>query len=1325
MLQKRSKKWKVILSFTLALLLSFPLSLPATTDIQGATITNHVTDGGFESDLWAEANPWNLQYDWNHVDLQWFQYETEQWLTGGIDDYGVKFWVKDTSPAQSILLSQTLENLPEGEYTLSASGMGENATLQLLTAPQSDPISSDSPSISIPTALTGWNKWVNLQSDTITITEGQSFQFAIYIQGNPNAYGYIDNVQLIKKETTIVEQPYEIKVANGTFETADLTSWTVQLEENANAGYQVKQDEWSSNNKTNVLNLWNDSSDNLSLHIGQTLTLAPGTYQASVDVSGEEGSSGLSLQFGSSTKEITTNGWDNWSTVETDIIHITEAQTLVLSVIGSLSSSYWCDLDNFKLYKLDGPPSNIPTAVEADIFVERVDGLSEDFIMGVDLSSILSLETSGVKFYNEYGVQQDIFTTLAQSGVNYVRVRVWNNPFDAKGNGYGGGNNDLAAAIAIGQRATAAGMKLLVDFHYSDFWADPGKQAAPKAWKDLDIESKKTALYDFTKDSLDKLEEANVDVGMVQIGNETNNAMAGESSWNNICALMKEGAQAVRDTNPGILIALHFTNPETSNRYAGYAQTLADHQVDYDVFASSYYPFWHGTLSNLTSTLSEIATSYNKKVMVAETSYAFTYEDGDGHGNTISKGSTMGNYSATVQGQANALRDVIQAVANVGDAGLGVFYWEPAWIPVGTPEELDNNKLLWEQYGSGWASSYAAEYDPKDAGKWYGGSSWDNQGLFDFTGKALPSLKIFQYVYTGATADLAIDGVEEVIYQTTLGSTVTLPTTVKVSYNNGQSADLPVIWSENDLKNAIEAGIGSYDIFGSIQGYDLYTKCILTIQPKNLVINPSFEDSHRSSWTITYPDGTPHTDYQKKSTDSKSGDYSLHYYSSSKVNFLVTQTITDLEPGYYDFSLWLQGGDAGDTPNMYAFAEVEGVQYKEQSSVNGWVNWSNPTIKSIPVTNGSITIGVVIQCAGGGWGTLDDFYLYKTGDFITPTPSTTPTVIPTPTDEPTPSLTPTPTNTPTPLPTSIPTPTDTPTPTPTETVTPSPTNIPTIAPTPTPTDIQTSTPSPIPDNSDIIITHIISQEDGNTIHISAEDIKLAQKEKRDIILEVKDQEGNILSQITLQWEDSLAETMKQNQPFGFTLQVKHSDHLPNNVQLKIFVADLWNEEAMGYSYHNRRIFLYSVDEDSQQLETIPFTSKYKINAKGYITIRLVDNKNYVILAKEAGNDQILSLRQRLQVDQNNLNLTTGKSNTHQIGILLPNTLEWIPTFKQATSTEGIGGVTVQFKSTKPSVATVDSNGRIKAISKGKTTIKVTFKLYSGKTKTVNIAVTVK
>ena len=386
----------------------------------------------------------------------------------------------------------------------------------------------------------------------------------------------------------------------------------------------------------------------------------------------------------------------------------------------------------------------------SDLYVKKVENLPEDFIMGMDASCVPALEASGVKYYNYNGEEQDVFQTLAEAGVNYIRVRIWNDPFDANGNGYGGGNCTIDTAIAIGKRATQYGMKLLVNFHYSDFWADPGKQMVPKAWAGMAIEEKTQALYEYTKDCLKKLKKAGVDVGMVQVGNETNNGIAGETIWFNMQYLFTAGSKAVREVFPKALVAVHFANPENADSYASYASKLNYYNVDYDVFASSYYPYWHGSLENLTNVLTNINSTYGKKVMVMETSYAYTAEDTDFNGNTISDGSLVTkNYPYTVHGQATSVRDVIDTVAKI-PGGIGVCYWEGTWITVGQ-NSWEENSAKWEKYGSGWASSFAAGYDPVDAGKYYGGCAVDNQAMFDAKGHPLPSLQIFNLARYGNT----------------------------------------------------------------------------------------------------------------------------------------------------------------------------------------------------------------------------------------------------------------------------------------------------------------------------------------------------------------------------------------------------------------------------------------------------------------------------------------------------------------------------------------------------------------------------------------------
>ena len=372
--------------------------------------------------------------------------------------------------------------------------------------------------------------------------------------------------------------------------------------------------------------------------------------------------------------------------------------------------------------------------------------LPEDFILGMDASSVLVEENSGVKYYGFDGQEQDVFKTLSEAGINYIRLRVWNDPYDSDGNGYGGGNNDVPTAIELGKRATKYGMKVCIDFHYSDFWADPKRQHAPKAWEGMELEEKSEALYDFTKESLSQMLDAGVDVGMVQVGNEINYGMSGETKLENVITLLKSGSKAVREVSKeydnDMSIVVHYTRITDKADVLDLVSKLVDNDLDFDMIGMSYYPFWDGSMENMSRVLELIQERYGKKAFLAETSYAYTTEDGDGSGNSFSANDAVEGYEVSVDGQASILYDICKHVNEAGAAGI--FYWEGTWIPVG-PASLDNSSI-WEKYGSGWASSFASDYDPEDAGKYYGGCSWDNQAMFDFEGNPLESLKVFKYM---------------------------------------------------------------------------------------------------------------------------------------------------------------------------------------------------------------------------------------------------------------------------------------------------------------------------------------------------------------------------------------------------------------------------------------------------------------------------------------------------------------------------------------------------------------------------------------------------
>ncbi len=436
------------------------------------------------------------------------------------------------------------------------------------------------------------------------------------------------------------------------------------------------------------------------------------------------------------------------------IMEETQSDTVEEAQSETVEETHSDTVDEAQSETVEETHSDTVEETQSDIEAESTQEVTDEFYLGMDASSLLAEENSGVKYYDFDGQEADPLKTMADSGINYLRLRVWNDPYDENGNGYGGGNNDVPTAIELGKRATGYGMKVCIDFHYSDFWADPKRQHSPKAWEGMNAEEKAEALYTYTVESLTQILDAGVDVGMVQIGNEINNGMSGVALLPSVMKLLSAGSKAVREVSKtydkDIEVVIHYTNIDNAGEIDSKVSNLKNAGIDYDILGLSYYPFWDGSFENMQSVIRHVKEAYEKKVMIAETSYCYTTEDGDGFSNSFDGVKDLvEGYPATVQGQADMVRDTVIAANEAG--AEGVFYWEGAWIPVGPAGE--DNSEIWEKYGSGWASSYASDYDPEDAGLYYGGCSWENQAFFDFDGKPLESLK----VYSDLQAELSKD----------------------------------------------------------------------------------------------------------------------------------------------------------------------------------------------------------------------------------------------------------------------------------------------------------------------------------------------------------------------------------------------------------------------------------------------------------------------------------------------------------------------------------------------------------------------------------------
>lgn len=357
------------------------------------------------------------------------------------------------------------------------------------------------------------------------------------------------------------------------------------------------------------------------------------------------------------------------------------------------------------------------------IQIDPVPGITRDHIRGADISSLAKLEHLGVRFYED-GVEKDLLSILKGRGVNWIRLKVWNDPV------LDDGFNDQHHLVEMAKRVKKHGMKLLVNFHYSDHWADPAKQIKPAAWETLDFPALQEAVYEYTRDVIVSLIQAGATPDMVQIGNEIRTGMLWPdgklgtprnqygSDFDRLAKLLQAGVRGVKDAagDNVIRIALHLDDGGNNGLYRWWFDAIVARGVEFDVIGMSYYPYWHGTLQSLRHNLNDVSRRYQKDVAIFETAYGFTFGDADGYANIFGpEQAKIGGYPVSVQGQADLVRDVFQAIADVPDGrGLGVFYWEPAWLGV---------------KGAGWTKDH--------------GNAWENQAMFNFKGEALDSLDVF------------------------------------------------------------------------------------------------------------------------------------------------------------------------------------------------------------------------------------------------------------------------------------------------------------------------------------------------------------------------------------------------------------------------------------------------------------------------------------------------------------------------------------------------------------------------------------------------------
>jgi arabinogalactan endo-1,4-beta-galactosidase len=335
------------------------------------------------------------------------------------------------------------------------------------------------------------------------------------------------------------------------------------------------------------------------------------------------------------------------------------------------------------------------------------------FIKGADVSFIPEIEDNG-GIYKDDEVQTDALEIFSDHGINFIRLKLWHTPEE--------NYNNLEKILFMAKRIKEQGCGFLLDFHYSDTWADPGHQIKPAAWQNKSYEVLKASIYDYTKRVIRQLNDQGTIPAIVQIGNEINSGMLWNdgrvggnfnSNWENFAALVKEAIRGVQESclsGDSIKIMIHAAGGGNNSGTRWFFDNLISHGLEFDIIGLSYYPWWHGTLSQVRSNMNDLANRYNKDIIIVETAYPWTLQWFDNQHNLVGEQNQLHNgYPASVQGQASFLRDLMQIIRQVNNGkGKGLFYWAPEYISA--PPFL---------------------------------SPWENLTLFDFYGNTLKSMDVF------------------------------------------------------------------------------------------------------------------------------------------------------------------------------------------------------------------------------------------------------------------------------------------------------------------------------------------------------------------------------------------------------------------------------------------------------------------------------------------------------------------------------------------------------------------------------------------------------
>ncbi len=572
-----------------------------------------------------------------------------------------------------------------------------------------------------------------------------------------------------------------------------------------------------------------------------------------------------------------------------------------------------------------------------------------DFYKGMDISFLPQFTDKGMQVKDFDGTVVEPFLLLKKYGVNSIRLRIWKNPENEPESG---GYCSLAHTLAMARKIKEWGMHFLLDFHYSDYWADPANQRKPKEWEGLSFEELEHAVFDYTKDTLLSLKKEGLLPDIVQIGNEIRSGLLfpdGElPDYIHMVRLLNAGIRGARMAvgMDELQVMIHL---DQGGRYfylkEWFSKAIENGLENFDVIGLSYYPFWHGTFPDLKETMERLIQDYHKPIMIVETAHAWRRCQ-NGFIDEVQE--KIAGFNASPEGQAKALKLVMNITASLPEhMGRGVYYWEPLCIPL--PGE------------GGWA---------------------ENMGLLDENGCVMEGINVFGFTRKEACGEQYAKVYESSPVVMQPGHKPILPRELPVLCFDGSIVKHKVIWDTSMLNNILNQQKGEYVLWGKVEGVGEPAKITVSVsenseEMENLVHDANWEQG-LTEWTVVQDREHVIVQIVPEFVNPNPAPplNGLRVEGVKQFKFNISQKIWTVYPGIYSLSVEFLGTD---TTNVDIRLFVQSDEERRETVIHPVEhNWQIYKIENIRCKEEYLTIGISIQ-APPVYGIMRNFRLVKTG----------------------------------------------------------------------------------------------------------------------------------------------------------------------------------------------------------------------------------------------------------------------------------------------------------------------------------------------------------